>query len=439
MRFQAREVALVGWSRRCSGRTRLEFPDGAGWEALAALPHRRIPRGAGRSFGDAAFVSGGLTLCSLRLRGIEEVDPRSGTLDCLAGTTVGDILRRLEFPDMQGWTLPVAGGSRWVTVGGAVAADIHGKNHRAQGSFGNHLDRLEVVTASGEVVECSPDRHPDLFAATVGGMGLTGFIRRVRLRLARLPAPAVRWRTLRMPRAAAEAFSLFRTSPGDLETAWIDLTGRTPRGIYHFACYAEPPPPPRRRTVDLPLPLVPLLNRFTLPALHALVYRIHGDLDRRAAPEDFHFPMDFVKHWNRLYGSRGFLQHQFAVCEERAPEALDCLLEVLRRPGVFAYQTVVKRFGSRTPVGLLSFPMAGYSFATDLDPSPEAYRAVRVLTDEVLALGARVYLAKDCCLTPSQFERMEPRLGAWRDVVRRWDPEGKLQSDLSLRLGMKPW
>ncbi len=432
------EVPVTGWSGRRPARTRMVSLSGTEVPALATDGRTLwIPRGGGNSFGDCAYVSGGATLSSQGLTRILEVDAERGTVLCEAGVTNRALFELLERPDLRSWTVPVAGGTGLATVGGAAAGDIHGKDHPARGSFGNHVTELQVVTPAGEEVWCSAERHPDLFRATVGGMGLTGLIRRVRLNLAPARTHQVRALTRPIPRAREQALRFFEEEPADLKMAWLDLAGARPSGILHYARFTDRPPRPARRLLNLPVPRMAVLNPWTAPLVNRAVYQVHHRLDRVVRLVEAHYPLDSIPGFQRVYGPRGFVEYQFLVPPERGQEGLEALLEASRRTP--AFHTVIKRFGPRAPVGLLSFAREGFTFTSLFAVTPTVFPVLQDLTELLIPMGGRLNLTKDSCASLEHFQRMQPNLDKWRQIVRRWDPQGRIQSDLSLRLGLKPW
>lgn len=432
------ERLVAGWSGRRSARARVvPMPR----EALPPLADgesaRWIPRGGGNSFSDCAFLSDGLTLSSEGMDRILEVDSDQGSVLCESGVTNRALFHLLERPELRAWTLPVPGGTGQVTVGGAVAGDIHGKNHPAQGSYGNHVKALRVLTASSGEVGCSAEENPDLFRATLGGMGLTGFIRKVRLQLVPLHTQALHVQTRRIPNALQETIPLFDEEPGELQMAWLDLAGRRARGIFHFSRPTSRPPRAPRRVLRLPIPQIALLNPWTSPWINLAIYHLHARLDRVVHPEEAHYPLDSVPGFQRAYGPRGFVEFQFLVRPGQAEEGLHHLVAATRKTP--AFHCMVKRFGPHPPAGMLSFAQEGFTFTTLFVARSGVFEVLEDLTERLIPLGARFNLTKDSCLTSRQFEKTQPGLDEWRQVVRRWDPEARIQSNLSLRLGLKPW
>lgn len=431
-------VRIASWSNVLPTTTTLvECPDDQ-LAPVIASDRPFIPRGAGRSLGDASYVTDGWTVQSGRRRGVVAFDRQAGRLECKSGTQMAELLNVLEG---SGWTLPVAGGTRWVTMGGATAADIHGKNHAACGSFGNHLEALWLITADGQELECSRDLDPELFAATVGGMGLTGFITRVRLRLQRASSSLVRVQTRPIDRMAQMVES-FAASRRDFQVAWLDLLSPSPRGIYYEAAYV--PDDGQRsagpsRQIEWDVPTMKLFTQTTVRLLNAVRFARQDAQDYTTHVMNFQYPVDIFKHWNRFYGRRGFQEYQFVVPPEVAASAFTEFIEASRQADLRPFFAIVKQFGTAAPAGLLSFPQSGYTLMADFESRPENQAFFHAFTERVIGWGGKIYLAKDSYLTCAQFERMYSTIERWRAIARRADPHNRLQSDLSRRLEIKPW
>lgn len=407
-----------------------------GAENVAALGQPLIPRGAGRSFSDAAYLTAGVSLASRRLSGIGRLDERRRTILCGAGVEMVQLHRHLEATN---FSFPIYGGTQWATIGGGVASDIHGKNHPGAGSFGHHVEALTLATADGRTVRCSRHERTELFAATVGGMGLTGLITEVELRLERGRPQSVRLESRVVPDLAAARRLLTATDCDFQFCSWGRLPGP---GIFYRATYADAPSPPPAAGRDLWLPRLRLINRWSLAAVDQLRRTLHRDVDHHVHVRSFNYssPHEYLIRWNQLYGRRGFLEYQLAIAEKRFDEITQELVTRCQRElSQGLYLAVVKRFGERRSEGYLSFPMPGYTLNFQMDNRPSARAFLREFTETVVAAGGRLYLAKDSCMHPEQLERMYPHLGRWREVVRRWDPRHMVRSDLSRRLAMKPW
>jgi decaprenylphospho-beta-D-ribofuranose 2-oxidase len=419
--------------------------------ALQAAGERGVlARGLGRAYGDAAQNAGGLVVDATSLAGVRSFDPATGEVTLDAGVSV-DALLRWFVP--RGWFVPVTAGTRFVTIGGAIAADIHGKNHHADGTFGMHVRSLVLHTPEG-ACRVGPDEDADVFWATVGGMGLTGIITEATVRL--LPIETA-WMRVDTERTTDLDDALARMAAGDdryrYSVAWIDtLSGGRAFGrcVLTRGDHATPDDldgarrqRPLAYDADIRIsapPGVPsgLVRPLTARLLNEVWYRktwrdTFGAV--HSIPAFFH-PLDGIADWNRMYGSRGFLQYQFAV----PPQATDVIRLALRRlsearcPSVLA---VLKRFGPANPAPL-SFPVPGWTLALDIPVGPPALPTVLDELDEaVVAAGGRLYLAKDSRMRPELLAAMYPRLDEWRAVCGRVDPKGRLQSDLSRRLGLR--
>lgn len=447
-------VTLTGWGRTAPSSAEVVERSGRDVERLAAaikdLPARGgIARGLGRSYGDPAQNGGGAVL-QLRDHVAEAViDDASGTATVPAGASLDELLRVLV---PRGWFVPVTPGTRFVTVGGAIASDIHGKNHHLDGSFGSNVVRMTLLLADGTTRELSSTQHVDLFWATVGGMGLTGVILDATIRLlpittSRLAVDTERVRDLDTLLAVMEEGDrYFRYS-----VAWIDPMARgrnLGRSVLTRADHAtvdqlhpsqavEPLAYDPRQRISVP-PVVPgpgVINHTTIKAFNELWYRKApkrrvGHVE--SIPGFFH-PLDMVGSWNRLYGRAGFLQYQLLL-PFGAEATLREVLERFAASGAPSFLSVLKRFGAANPAPL-SFPAPGWTFTVDVPTATPGLRALfHALDDLVLGAGGRHYLAKDAHTTPEAIRRGYPRLDDWRAIRASVDPAGIWASDLARRL-----
>jgi decaprenylphospho-beta-D-ribofuranose 2-oxidase len=409
-----------------------------------------IARGLGRSYGDAAQNAGGAVALMTGLDRIVNVDVETASVTVESGVSLDHLMRALV---PLGLWPAVTPGTRQVTVGGAIASDVHGKNHHRDGTFGAHVSSLEMVSPGLGPVTLTPEGTAEEFWATAGGMGLTGIVHRATLRLLRIESAAVRvdgWRTADLDHTMAlmaERDHLYRYS-----VAWIDCLARGAslgRSIVEFGEHAALDDlPPGRRSAGQALrfpasPALPapswapsgLLNRWTVAAFNELWYRkararVEGHLV--AAPSFFH-PLDRVDRWNRIYGPRGFLQYQF-VLPDGEEGTLRRIIEDLVDQRAASFLAVLKRFGPSNR-GPLSFPRPGWTLALDLPAAPGALGGrLDRLDESVVAAGGRIYLAKDSRLRPDLLEAMYPELPRWREVRDRMDPHHVMHSDLVRRL-----
>lgn len=370
-----------------------------------------LAHGLGRSYGDVCLNDGGTLLDARGLDRFIGLDEARGLVACEAGVSLGELLR-LVVP--RGFFLPVVPGTCHVTVGGAIANDVHGKNHHRAGTFGAHVVELELLRSDGRRAVCSPGENAALFAATVGGLGLTGLVLAATLRLRRLDPGVRAIRSETVPLPSLDAFfelAAASDAASEFTVAWIDCLASGAalgRGLLHRGDWAEAPPRPRRprRPLSVPfeLPVSPL-NRFTLSAFNALYRARQRAGTRLAAIDPFFFPLDAVERWNRIYGRGGLVQFQCAVPEGAAREAVRDLLAVVARAGDGSFLAVLKRFGAAASPGLLSFPRAGVTLALDFPNRGErTARLFRELHAIAAASGARLYPAKDAHMSPAQFE-----------------------------------
>jgi decaprenylphospho-beta-D-ribofuranose 2-oxidase len=442
---------LTGWGRTAPTAARVVRPtDDDDVDVLLAGSGRRgiIARGLGRSYGDAAQNAGGLVLDARSLDRVLDIDGDAGIARVDAGVSI-DTLIRAALP--LGWFVPVTPGTRCVTVGGALAADVHGKNHHGDGSFANHVDAFTLHTPK-QVVDITPASDPELFWGTAGALGLTGVVTDVTVRLLRVETSLVRSHTERcrdldtvMARMLEDDHA-YRYS-----VAWIDCLARGAslgRSILSLGDHARLDDlPPRRRRDPLRFragerlvapPWAPtgLLNRVSVAAFNELWYRLSPRLHGRVEtiPSYFH-PLDAVRGWNRLYGRRGFLQYQYVV-PTSAAGTVRRSIEMLSDARAASFLAVLKRFGPGNP-GPLSFPVPGWTLALDIPAAvPGLARLLDELDELVVEAGGRVYLAKDSRLRPELLPAMYPDLDRFAELRARVDPMGVLQSDLRRRLGL---
>jgi decaprenylphospho-beta-D-ribofuranose 2-oxidase len=435
------ERELSGWGRVHKAR------------CLAARPERQpelaatlegegslLAFGAGRSYGDVALNGGGRAVITTRLDRLLSFDRDSGILVAEPGVTIGALFETF-LP--LGFAPPVAPGTGFATLGGAVANDVHGKNHHLRGSFGDHLEWLDLRLPSGESRRVVRDDASPLWRATLGGLGLTGLIERVALRLERVPSNALVVRKRRIENLDAFLAAFEAEAQSDYAVGWIDALARgreLGRGILETAA------PARRgldsvvrRGVRVPFDFPSFaLGRASVRAFNAMYRRQvpEGGVERPMPYAKFLFPLDALHEWNRIYGRRGFHQFQCLVPFEAGAGALRRMLEDIARSGQGSFLAVLKAMGRRGS-GYLSFPAPGYTLALDF-PNATGVRELLARLERIAAdAGGRVYLAKDSTLSADLLPAMYPDLERFRDVLEEIDPDGRLGSDMARRLAIR--
>lgn len=411
-------------------------------EAIGAVDDRGIiVYAGGRSYGDVALNNGGRTILTTGLNQVHSFDPDSGELVCGPGVTFHDLLRKF-LP--KGYMAPVSPGTGFVSVGGAIANDVHGKNHDNAGSFGNHVRWIDLLLPAGETVRISPNDHPDLFAATIGGIGLTGVIVAVSFEMQKVPSNSV---TLREERVSNLDDFLARLkdvrSKNTYTVGWVDTLargGQLGRGILESADSADvhlPSTVPKRARIPVDFPGF-ALNSWTVRTFNQLYYRRvpRAGRERHVNIERFLYPLDAVLDWNRIYGRRGFFQFQCVLPEDTSDAGLPRLLEEISRSRSGSFLAVLKTLGGAGK-GYLSFPLRGFTLALDFPHKPGIkellYRLERITLDH----GGRTYLAKDAWLSPGAFQKMYPGLKNFRRVLDEIDPDIRMNSDLARRLRIR--
>ena len=412
--------------------------------SLSELRRRLDPQGdlivhaMGRSYGDSALHP--RVLLSRRFNKILEFNPKTGRVTCEAGVTLAGLMEAF-LP--RGWFLPVVPGTRFISVGGAIASDVHGKNHHQEGCFSECLEAFSLLLPDGRVVTASPTENRPLFLATCGGMGLTGVILTATLRLRPIPSACIR-ETVRRCANLREVFGLFEAHQDvPYSVAWIDCLAageHLGRSLLMMGAHAEAGPlqlpPSRPLSIPLELPSF-VLNRYSVAFFNHLYY--HSKPDRvagRLTPlEDFFFPLDRLTHWNRLYGRRGFTQYQLVLPQEASLTGLTKILKRISASGLGSFLGVLKLFGPAND-NLLSFPLKGYTLAVDFKIERKLFPFLEALDRLVLDHGGRLYLAKDVRLSGETFRRGYPRWEEFALMRERYGLKAKFNSRQSLRLGV---
>lgn len=403
-----------------------------------------IPRGMGRCYGDASL--GETMVSGLGLRRMLAFDALTGILRCEAGVTFADLLETFV---PKGWFPPVTPGTKFVSMGGAIASDVHGKNHHSEGSFSRHILRFDLLLASGEVITCSPTKHPEIFHATFGGMGLTGMVLRLTLKLKPIQSSLINMESVKA-RNLSEILDISEEfEDATYSMAWIDCLGtgnKMGRSILmkgehalpeqlSAAQRAHPLAIPQKRKLNVPIDFPAfVLNPLSIKAFNFLYY--HKQLSRQVSRltdyDSFFYPLDAIHNWNRIYGKRGFVQYQCVFPKAASREGLQQILQRTSRSNMGSFLAVLKLFGPQE--GLMSFPMEGYTLALDFPVSPRIFPFLDELDTIVADLGGRVYLTKDARLKPEMLARMYPQLPQFQELLHAVDPEARIRSLQSERL-----
>jgi decaprenylphospho-beta-D-ribofuranose 2-oxidase len=441
-------VILSGWGRYPTAECRLIDARGEAevLKAVAANPSL-IARGNGRAYGDCA-LNPDATLSLLKQDRLISFDPESGLLACEAGTLLSDIIEAFGH---RGWFPPVTPGTKFVTVGGMIAADVHGKNHHRLGSFGDHVESIDLALADGGAARCSAKENSELFAATRGGMGLTGVILRASFRMIPIETAWIRQETLRAGNLD-EAMALFEDSKDwTYSVAWIDCLSRGAslgRSIFfrgEHALLGELPESWRREPfaarskrlwrVPFDLPGA-VLNRWSVSAFNAVYFHANRPGSALVDLDTFFYPLDAIGDWNRVYGRAGLIQYQCVLPKPASRAGLGALLDRIAASGAGSFLSVLKLFGKQEK-GLMSFPMEGYTLALDFHAGDASVLALLDELDAIVAdLGGRIYLAKDARASAGVFAKGYPDLARFKSILAKADPKRRFVSLQSQRLGL---
>ncbi len=402
-----------------------------------------IARGLGRCYGDSSLNS--TIVSTLKMNRLISFDNSTGIVSCEAGISFSELLDAFV---PRGWFLPVTPGTKYITVGGAIASDIHGKNHHTSGSFSRHLLSMKIMLGDGSVVDCSRTENEDLFWATCGGMGLTGVILEAVFTLLRIETAYIRQRIIRS-KNIHEAFELFEQHKNwTYSVAWIDclakgkelgrsalILGEHARSHEIGFNYRDPLSVETSFIIPVPVHLPNfVLNKFTVKVFNELRYTTYRNQESFVEYEPFFYPLDMLDHWNRIYGKRGFSQYQFVIPKDSSHIALPKILQRISESGEGSFLAVLKLFGKQE--GLLSFPMEGYTLALDFAISNNTIALFADLDRMVSEYGGRIYLTKDAHMSSTMFEEGYRKKSQFQSVKRKYDTADKFQSLQSKRIGL---
>jgi len=400
-----------------------------------------LPQGRARSYGDVCLNDGGVILSTRRLDRFISFDASTGVLRCEGGVTIDQVL---ELVVPRGWFVPVTPGTRFVSIGGAIANDVHGKNHHVAGTFGCHVRSFGVRRSTGELLVCSPEANAALFGATIGGLGLTGLIEWAEIQLRPIANPLIGEEIVRFT-SLEHFFEVSAASSAGFEytVAWLDTTASGPRfgrGLFMRGNHASVEAaagvvvsPPRRWSVPVDAPSW-ALNRLSVGAFNTAYFlKQRVPVSQRVVHyEPFFYPLDAVQGWNRIYGRRGFLQFQCVVPPDPSFRAIRSVLERVVASRRASFLTVIKEFGERASPGVLSFPRAGVTLCLDFAFSgPAIVDLLHELEDLVMEAGGALYPAKDAVMRPESFRRSFPR---WAEFEPQRDPA--FSSSFIRRMGL---
>lgn len=413
-------------------------------QAVLGEPGEVIAHGNGRSYGDASLQK--RVIMTRSFRSFLSFDASSGVVCCESGALLAELLEAFV---PRGWFLPVSPGTKFVTVGGAVAADIHGKNHHVEGSFGAHVVSLEVMRADGSIVRCSREEHPEFFALTIGGMGLSGVILNVTLQLKAIESAWIRQQTIRASRLSELMEAFESDEEWTYSVAWVDSLaggnalgrGMLMRGEHATEEQVQGNPlfsVASQKKLHVPFFLPNgVLNRGTMRAFNSVYYHQNQQpvKERLVHYESFFYPLDAIGNWNRIYGRRGFMQYQFVLPRASGRVGVEAILKKIQASGLGSFLAVLKLFGEQD--SFISFPMEGYTLALDFPVCFEVFKLMKELDAMVADWGGRLYLAKDARMDEAMFAKTYPHADDFREAIALLNGGStRFSSLLSNRLGI---
>jgi decaprenylphospho-beta-D-ribofuranose 2-oxidase len=408
------------------------------WQSLLACASSTpwIARGLGKSYGDSALAEH--IYSSQYFKYFIDFDPTAGILSCQSGVSLAEILT-LIVP--HGWFLPVTPGTKWISLGGAIASDVHGKNHHHVGTFSAFIEELELLTAEGMLITCSTTNNPSIFYATCGGMGLTGFIVSARLRLRKIDSQHMQQQLIKTKTLDETLETLHANHDAEYSVAWLDCTAAEKnlgRALVLLGQHTQTDEKisylynKTKNNSRLLRYAAPCLNAYSIKLFNTLYYHLHKKNTDTVSLNQYFYPLDGIAHWNDLYGTGGFTQYQF-VLPYTAHETLKKILLSIRAFGACSFLSVLKTLGKENG-HYLSFPMPGFTLAIDFKISEKLWRFLDQLDQQIIDVGGRVYLTKDCRLPSKHFQKMYPRWQEFLAIKAAVDPHNKIQSLQSQRI-----
>jgi FAD/FMN-containing dehydrogenase len=444
------EIELSGFGKHPKAKCRVTRP--AGIEELKEYLKEgaMIGRGLGRSYGDASISNNGFVAESILMNRFLSFDESTGVLRCESGVTYKDLLDTFV---LRGWFPSVTPGTKFVTMGGAIASDVHGKNHHKDGSFSSFVRSFKILTASGDILECSRENNSDLFWATVGGMGLTGFILESEIQLKKIDSPYISSKAVKL-RNISELFDKFEQYDGEYlySVAWMDIVatgkkyGRNVLLLGNHSSLDELPLSLKQRSagkyiekkISVPFEIpFSTLNKVTISLFNSIYYMSARNRENYQHYDKYFYPLDSILNWNHIYSKSGLIQYQLNIPEDRGKEAVDKILHKVVAFGGGSFLAVLKKMGNQE--GILSFPFKGYTLSMDFPVKKGVIEMCRQLDEIVLDYGGRTYLTKDSILDEATFKKMYKGLWEkWMDIKNKYDPQNKFTSNLARRIGLCP-
>ena len=421
------EIELSGFGRYPKAKCRVSRPSGAGEIKKYLSESSVIPRGLGRSYGDASLNETGIVTESILLNKFLSFDENTGVLRCEAGVTYKDLLDTFV---LRGWFPPVTPGTKYVTMGGAIASDVHGKNHHKEGSISNFVRSFKILTASGDIIECSREKNQDLFWATIGGMGLTGFILEAEISLKKIDSQFINNKALKLNNIDA-LFEKFEEFDNDYlySVAWIDIVatgkkyGRNVLLLGNHSKLDELPENLRKKSqkrfeekkVSVPFEIpFTTLNKFTISMFNSMIYLSARSKENFQHYDKYFYPLDSILNWNHIYSKKGLIQYQLNVPTDNGKEAIDKILQKVVAFGGGSFLAVLKKMGSQE--GILSFPFKGYTLSMDFPVRKGVIEMCKQLDEIVLDYNGRTYLTKDSVLDEVTLKKCTPGFGKMMEI-----------------------
>jgi len=432
-------MIINGWGRYPKIDANLFYPENKSQCFDYIKQNSFIPRGSGRSYGDSANSDN--VLQSLKISQVLKFDKINGIITCEAGITFRDLISIIV---PEGWFFPVTPGTSFLTVGGAIAADVHGKNHHTEGSFSDYILNIDMILGSGDFVSVSKKALPDLFYATCGGMGLTGFIFSATIKLKRITSSKI-IQSIHVSKSLEEVCENFeKFSSANYSVAWVDTiaTGKNfGRSIFFLGNHADDKEfiIEEFKPLNLPMKLGSLIiNKYTINLFNKIYYKkncINNENKSFIDINNFFYPLDKIKNWNLVYGNRGFIQYQFVIPKEKSIFNLKKILKTINDNNEFSTLAVLKLLGKKNN-NYLSFPIEGLTLALDFKLSNSILKLIKFLDEMIVDMNGKIYLAKDALMTEDIFKKIYPKWREFQNARLKYLAIGKFSSTQSRRLGL---